>query len=383
VAREADRTKDEFIAMLSHELRTPLTPVLAAVGTLDAASLPASTRDAIAVIQRNVHAEARLIDDLLDVARIRQRRLVVERRPFALHDLLTQVLVDWRPEAERRGLAVELVPKARADVVHGDRERIAQVLRNVLGNATKFTDPGGRVCVHTSDGEGRIRVTVADTGSGMSGDQLERLFQTFAGARRPAHGRAGLGLGLAISRGIIEAHGGRIDVTSSGPGRGTTVEIAFDLVGDMVEPVAPLPKPPRSALAGALPMVPAGAPPYGADRPRILLVEDHDDSAATLSMVLSIKGYPVKVARSVAEARAMAGECDVLISDISLPDGTGLDVLRAARQHHDVKAIAVSGYGTEEDVRRSAEAGFAEHLVKPLDPERLLETLERLAGTQA
>ncbi len=374
-AREADRAKDEFIAMLSHELRTPLTPVLAAVGTIDAASLPASTREAIAVIQRNVHAEARLIDDLLDVARIRQRRLVVTRRPFALHDLLTQVLVDWRPEAERRGLEVELVREARADVVDGDRDRVAQVLRNVLGNATKFSDPGGRVCVRTSDGDGRIRVTVADTGSGMNEDQLEHLFQTFAGARRPSHGRAGLGLGLAISRGIIEAHGGRIDVRSPGPGRGTTVEINLDLVADPLPALAAVAEPPRPLR----PIAPAPSPRGEAGKLRVLLVEDHDDSAATLSMVLSIKGYPVKVARSVAEARGMTDDCDVLISDISLPDGTGLDVLREARQHHDVKAIAVSGYGTEEDVRRSAEAGFAEHLVKPFDPDRLLDMLERLS----
>jgi signal transduction histidine kinase len=379
-ARESGRAKDEFIAMLSHELRTPLTPVLAAVGTIDAASLPASTREAIAVIQRNVHAEARLIDDLLDVARIRQKRLVVARRLFSLHDLLTQVLVDWRPEAERRGLEVELVRGARADVVDGDRDRIAQVLRNVLGNATKFSDPGGRVRVSTSDAEGRIRVTVADNGSGMSRDQIERLFQTFAGARQPSHSQAGLGLGLAISRGIVEAHGGRIDVRSPGPGRGTTVEIDLDLAAGPLQALATAAEPPRPTRP-LPPIAPAPSPRGEAAKLRVLLVEDHDDSAATLSMVLSIKGYPVKVARSVAEARGMAQDCDILISDISLPDGTGLDVLREARQHREVKAIAVSGYGTEEDVRRSTEAGFAEHLVKPFDPERLLDVLERLGGT--
>ncbi len=379
-ARGAERSKDEFIAMLSHELRTPLTPVLAAVGTIGAEPMPASVREAIAVIRRNVHAEARLIDDLLDVARIRQGRLVVERRPFALHDLLTQVLVDWQPEAARRGLAVELARDARADVVHADRERMAQVLRNVLGNATKFTDPGGRVTVRTSDSDGRLRVTVTDTGKGMSREELERLFQTFAGARRPAHGRAGLGLGLAISRGIVEAHGGRIRVKSAGPDLGTTVEIELGLAGESLPAEAPGSGPPRPAAPRPTPPQPP-APPRKGGKPRVLLVEDHEDSASTLAMVLSIKGYRVQVARTVAEARGMTGDCDILVSDISLPDGNGLDLLREARGHGDVKAIAVSGYGTEEDVRRSAEAGFAEHLVKPFDPERLIDVLERLAGT--
>jgi signal transduction histidine kinase len=377
-AREAERTRDDFIAMLSHELRTPLTPVLAAVGTIEADRLPAPVREAIALIRRNVHAEARLIDDLIDVARIRQGRLVVDRRAVALHDLLTQVLVDWQPEAARRGLAVELARSASEDVVSVDRDRMAQVLRNILGNATKFSDPGGRVTVRTSDADGRIRVTVTDTGTGMTSDQLERLFQTFAEARRPAHGRSGLGLGLATSRGIVEAHGGRIQVTSAGPGEGTTVGIVLDLVrGGM--PAAALP--PVTAFAALPPPPPSRPAPQDGEKPRVLLVEDHEDSAATLAMVLKIKGYRVKVARTVAEARGKVGDCDVLVSDISLPDGSGLDILREARRRHgDVKAIAVSGYGTEEDVRRSAEAGFAEHLVKPFDPERLIETIERLGA---
>jgi signal transduction histidine kinase/ActR/RegA family two-component response regulator len=379
-AREAERSKDEFIAMLSHELRTPLTPVLAAVGTIGDEPLPASVREAIAVIRRNVHAEARLIDDLLDVARIRQGRLAVDRRPLALHDLLTQVLVDWQPEAARRGLLVELAREARSDVVLADRDRIAQVFRNVLGNATKFTDPGGHVTVRTSASGDRIRVTVTDTGAGMGERQLEHLFQAFAGARRPVHGRSGLGLGLVISRGIVAAHGGRIRVTSAGPGQGTTVEIELGLTGESLPAEAPTPAPARPARPPA-----SSAPPSprsgDGGRPRVLLVEDHEDSAATLSMVLSIRGYPVRVARTVAEARGMAAECDVLVSDISLPDGSGIDLLREVRQDHDVKAIAVSGYGTEEDVRRSTEAGFVEHLVKPFDPERLIEMLEQLAPT--
>jgi signal transduction histidine kinase len=247
-AREADRAKDEFIAILSHELRTPLTPVLAALGTMDAERLPSSAREAIAVIRRNVHAEARLIDDLLDVARIRQGRLGIDRRLFSLHDLLAQVLVDWQPEAARRGLAVDLVREARADVVHADRERIAQVLRNVLGNATKFTDAGGRVTVRTSDDHGRVRVAVTDTGAGIGPDELDRLFLTFAGARRAARGRSGLGLGLAISRGILEAHGGRIRVTSRGAGLGTSVEIELELAGEAAQGAAPVDRspPPRT-----------------------------------------------------------------------------------------------------------------------------------------
>ncbi len=179
--------------------------------------------------------------------------------------------------------------------------------------------------------------------------------------------------------------------TSSGPGQGTTVEIVLDLVDDGVPAEAPAPASRRAAASPppnptppsstrtAPPPTPPPAP-SGGDKPRVLLVEDHEDSAATLAMVLSIKGYRVQVARTVAEALAMVAGCDVLVSDISLPDGSGLDVLREARRHGEVKGIAVSGYGTEEDVKRSAEAGFAEHLVKPFDPERLVETIERLAA---
>jgi signal transduction histidine kinase/ActR/RegA family two-component response regulator len=404
-AREAERSKDEFIAMLSHELRTPLTPVLAAVGAIGGEPLPGSVREAIAVVRRNVNAEARLIDDLLDVTRIRQGRLSIDRRPVALHDLLTQVLVDWQPEAARRGLTVELARDACSDVVLADRDRIAQVLRNVLGNATKFTDPGGLVAVRTSDSGDRIRVTVTDTGAGMDERQQEHLFQAFAGTRQPVPGRSGLGLGLVISRGIVEAHGGRIRVTSAGPGQGTTVEVELGLADESVMAEALAPAPVRGGLPPAPPApviprdirqpgpegsaIPAGdrsgrgsPSPRSGDggKPRVLLVEDHEDSAATLSMVLSIRGYPVRVARTVAEARGMTAECDVLVSDISLPDGSGIDVLREARQHRDVKAIAVSGYGTEDDVRRSTEAGFAEHLVKPFDPERLIVMLDELGG---
>jgi signal transduction histidine kinase len=375
-AREADRAKDEFLAMLSHELRTPLTPVLAAVGAIDSEPVPAAAREAIAIIRRNVHAEARLIDDLLDVARIRQGRLGLDRRPFSLHDLLAHVVVDWQPEAARRGLTLELARDARDDVVHADRERIAQVFRNVLGNATKFTDPGGRVTVRTSDDHGRIRVTVTDTGSGIGRDDLDRLFLTFAGARPVAQGRSGLGLGLAISRGILEAHGGRIRVQSPGAGRGTEVEIELDLTEEAAEVVATPARPRDPAPAPATPA------PRDGGRPRVLLVEDHEDSAATLAMVLSIRGYDVRVARTLAQARGMAEDCDVLISDISLPDGTGLDLLREVRRHRDVKAIAVSGYGTEEDRRRSADAGFAEHLIKPFDPDRLIDTISRLTDAR-
>jgi len=387
LARESNEAKDEFIAMLSHELRTPLTPILAATAALDPQQLPAPVCAAVAAIRRNVLAEARLIDDLLDVQRIRQRRLSIARRPLRLHELLAQVAEDWRPDAAGHALQLELALDAGHDLVNGDPGRLAQVFRNLLGNAAKFTDKGGHVRLKTASDDGGISVSIQDDGAGMTAEQLRALFRPFAERRRPGDTRSGLGLGLVISRGIVDAHGGHIEAYSPGPGLGTSVQVRLATMEEAETlPAVPTVRAPAPAHAepppaGDVERSPAVAPAASAaPGTRVLVVEDHADSAETLSMVLSMKGYQVRIARNLAEARRLAPACELLISDISLPDGSGLDLMRELRRRHPIAGIALSGFGTEDDVRRSREAGFQEHLVKPVDVDDLLAAIARLAG---
>ncbi|HXY41404.1 MAG TPA: ATP-binding protein [Vicinamibacteria bacterium] len=388
LAREANQAKDEFLAMLSHELRTPLTPILAAASAIEPKGLPPFVGEAVEAIRRNVTAEARLIDDLLDMQRIRQRRLVVERRHLRFHELLQEVVEDWQPEAERRGLRVSVSFAANRDHVRVDAGRLAQVFRNLLSNAAKFTDAGGRIEVRTTSHEGRICASIQDSGAGMTPAQLRKLFEPFAGNASPWDPRAGLGLGLVISRGIVDAHGGRIHAHSGGPGLGTCIEVELDLLPASSADEDPV-RAPDLSRSPAQPHLPGGRrgpsatlPEVSAQPPRarVLLVEDHADSAETLSMVLEMKGYTVTVASTLAEGRRQSGGCDVLISDISLPDGSGLDLMREVRRTRQVPGIALSGFGTEDDVRRSREAGFEEHLIKPVDVEHLLAAIARVGG---
>ena len=450
-ALAAAKAKDDFIAMLSHELRTPLTPILAAADALRGNELPEPLRDAVAIIRRNVVIESRLIDDLLDLARLTTKRLKVETTAVSLHSVIDLVLADWAAEATRAGIDVRLELGATSERVEVDAGRIAQVLRNVLGNALKFTEAGGRVTVSTEDGDGFVRVCVTDTGAGMSAAQVARLFEPFAESRTQLASRAGLGLGLVISHGILQAHGGRIRVHSRGQGRGSTVQIELPTTDRQSRPPVPMsrrkddarkddapaapsapdepsaadepsaPAEPSAAVesaataeasataAPAVPVAPgrlaasvtpfsaaAGAAAPGTAVPavpghlpatarvaarRVLLVEDHEDSAMTLSMVLSMKGYSVTIARTVKEAEGLAAGCDLLISDISLPDGSGLDLVHHVLQQRPLPAIALSGYGSEEDQRRSRDAGFSEHLTKPVDIDHLLAAVDRLAAS--
>jgi CheY-like chemotaxis protein len=288
--------------------------------------------------------------------------------------------------------------------VDADPARIAQVLRNVLVNAAKFTPSGGLVTVRTEEADGFVRASVTDNGQGLSVDELEHLFEPFRLGRETRVGRAGLGLGLAICRGIVQAHGGRIRAHSLGQGRGTTIEIELERSDQPTTEMGPVvPTRPIAAMRPAVVHRPAWrraqplltAPHAETEGPargqrsdstewtpvqsnRILLVEDHEDSAETLAIILSMKGYQVSVARSLAEATQLAETPDILISDISLPDGSGLELPRLLKRDPPLKAIAMSGYGTEGDRRRSQEAGFAEHLTKPVNIDQLLAALRRL-----
>jgi signal transduction histidine kinase/CheY-like chemotaxis protein len=370
----AGRAKDHFLAVLSHELRTPLTPVLTVAGLLEHdRRLPADVRDDVAMIRRNVALETRIIDDLLDVTRIAQGKVNLHMERSCVRELLRHSVEICSPEADAKDikLSLNLNPAMRSHIL-GDRARLHQVFWNLIRNAIKFTSPGGHILVHLGEADRAstpgILIEVADNGRGIHPPLLSRLFDAFEQGD-PAIGKqfGGLGLGLAISRALVQLHGGEIEAHSDGEGRGSTFRVW-------------LPHAPMAEVTTPLAVMPAPA----AEAPRrlkILLVEDHGDTARLMSRVLQMDGHEVHKAVDVAAGLAAAGEqaFDLILSDLGLPDGSGLELIRKLRRAgHTCKAIAVSGYGTDHDRRQSQEAGFDAHITKPASIEHLRAVIRGL-----
>lgn len=374
-AREAIRAKDQFIAALSHELRTPLTPVLAAVTALQERSeIPPQLRGMCAMIRRNVQTEARLIDDLLDVSRLTQGKMAVHRQPIDAHAAVHEVVETLHGEMLPKHLSLELCLEARRQTVFADPVRLKQVLWNLVRNAVKFTPEGGRIQIrswndHGVIDKGRLHLEVSDNGFGFDPASAPRLFNAFEQGTETPERNGGLGLGLAICKGIMDLHGGTIAATSPGPGLGARFVIEIDTV---------LPVP-------AADVIPTAAhPDQGAERPRILLVEDDGDTADVLQELLEDAGYQVRSARSAKAALNVdLDTIDLVISDIGLPDLSGLELMRSLQKNHRVRAVALSGYGTEADILASQKAGFSAHLTKPVDFDRLLATIHRVGSAPA
>jgi PAS domain S-box-containing protein len=376
-AEAASRAKDRFLAVLSHELRTPLTPVLFAVTSLlDGDEAPA-LRPTFDMIRRNVELEARLIDDLLDVTRIDRGTLPLDPRNLDAHDAVREAVEICRGEIEQGSLALRIDLAAAEHHVEADPARLQQVVWNLLRNAAKFTLPGGAITVRSRNqpsprpgGRPRLVLEVEDTGVGIEEEALPRIFEAFEQAESSRGHRSGLGLGLAIGRSLAEAHGGSLSVTSPGPGRGSTFVLEIPTVprpAPKVEPTTPSEsRPPR---------------PRGL---RILLVEDNKDTLNYIALVLRSRGHQVTTAARLSDAlRAAADqELDLLVSDIELPDGTGLELIRQLGGGA-IAGVAMSGYGSEEDVQASRQAGFAEHLIKPVDVNRLEAAIERVSSLKA
>ena len=362
-AETANRAKDQFLAALSHELRTPLTPVLAISSALEESpDLPARTRGQIEIVRRNAELEARLIDDLLDLTRIVRGKLDLERQPIELASALDDAFEICRPEALAKGVALERDGAGRGKFVNADPARLRQVFWNLLENAIKFTPSGGRILLREVEpSPGRIVIEVADTGIGIEPSQIPRIFQPFEQAGEPM---GGLGLGLAISSALVGAHGGSLTATSEGRGRGATFRVELSLCG-----AAPAPRAER-AWSGDVPPD---------ETRRVLLVEDHADTLRAAEDLLAELSCLVVSVATVEEALAAARSkpFDLVISDIGLTDGSGLDLMRTLRERHGLTGIAVSGYGMERDRRLSREAGFVEHLVKPITFQRLAGAIER------
>jgi PAS domain S-box-containing protein len=363
---EASRAKDHFLAVLSHELRTPLTPVLMTAQVMEADSaLTREQREAMRMIRRNVELEARLIDDLLDLTRIARGKLELSFTTVDLHERLGQVVAMCESDmvAKQLHLGVEL--GAVSHHVPADAARLQQILWNLLKNAVKFTPVGGSVHLRTENPDDEhVAIEVKDSGMGIEPELLPRMFDAFEqGGKTVPRQFGGLGLGLAISKGLVELHGGTLVAESEGPGKGARFTLTL------------------RRTAGA----PRGRPSVGesaslrglARGRQVLLVEDHADTARVMTNLLRDYGFGVTLTRSVQEAmQALAGGAfDLLISDIGLPDGSGLELMRHGAATGPMKAIALSGYGMEEDLRKSREAGFQAHLIKPVDLKALERTL--------
>jgi len=367
-ARAAEAAKDRLIATVSHELRNPLTPALMAASTLAGLpDLPDQVRHMATIIKRNIQLEARLIDDLLDVARATRGQLDLRLQVHDVHGILRQAIDAAEPAARARSIAIGEDFHSGKRHVRADDVRLQQVFWNLLSNAIKFSEPGSRILVCTSvgaDADDVLLVTVRDFGVGIDGQTIEKLFTPFEQPRVPVGGRAGLGLGLSIARNIIDLHGGQIWATSEGTDTGSTFEVQLPLVPcEAVE----------SAMLSESTPHPAASPKGAA-----LIVEDHPDSGAMLSACLSQEGYTVTVVSTLkAGLKALKKRWDVVLSDIGLGDGSGLDIARSASASRTPPGhlIALSGFGTANDIQASQDAGFEHHLVKPVDPAQLLKLL--------
>ncbi|MDB6126693.1 MAG: hypothetical protein JWM35_589 [Verrucomicrobia bacterium] len=364
----ASTAKDNFLAALSHELRTPLTPVLLAAATLrEDPRLPADLREQLTMIERNVALEARLIDDLLDLTKIAHGKLQFQAEPCDAHQLINYAVDIVRDDAEAKNLRIERSFAARHSRLVADPARVQQVIWNLLGNAVKFTPNGGKIAVRTRDikastGKNWIRIEIADTGLGIDPEKLEQIFLPFEqGGTSGSSQFGGMGLGLAISRGVVDLHGGRLFAQSPGANLGSTFVIELPAAAELA-PKAP--DPGAISHGSKSPIGDTGKPPSR----HLLLVDDHEATLKTLAGLLRNDGHDVATATTIVEAltAAAARKFDLVISDLGLPDGSGLELMEKLRELYGLKGIALTGYGSKEDVARSHGAGFVTHLVKPV-----------------
>ena len=365
-AQRANAAKDRFLAVLSHELRTPLNPVLMAASAMETdPNIPIEIRADISMIRRNVELEAKLIDDLLDLTRIANGKVQLQRKIIDAHDLLEEAIAVVRGDPSTSPPKIHLQLEAARHHINGDPARIQQIFWNLIRNAVKFTPPTGQITIQTTnEPEDHLCVAIRDTGVGIPAEALPKIFDAFEQAdAKSNHAFGGLGLGLAISNALAEMHGGSLRAESEGRGKGAcfTFEVPCTEAG----------------IAARDPVIHQSSE---SNRRRILLVEDHPTTATLMARLLRKRGHEVEVAHNKADA-ILAGRSaafDILISDLGLPDGTGYEVMEALRSGSPVVGVALSGYGMETDVTQSAAAGFQYHLTKPVDAQKLYQTIEQI-----
>ena len=353
----ADRRKDEFLAVLSHELRNPLAPIRNSIYILnhfDAGSEQA--RHAREIIERQTQHIARLVDDLLDVTRIARGKIELRRERVDLTELVRRTLQDYAPVFQQFGIALSAQLPERPIWANVDATRIAQLMGNLLQNAAKFTPAAGKVELSLRTVDDWAEIRIADTGAGIPPELLPSLFEPFMqGKQSLARTEGGLGLGLALVKGIVELHQGSVSVESGGLGQGSTFTVRLALLAFDEAPAAPARAEHRAVHAR-----------------RALIVDDNKDAADSLAQLVSMFGHSAEVAYdgATALAKARANPFDVVLCDLGLPGLTGYDVARALRaERSGIRLVAISGYAQPEDIAAAKQAGFEQHIAKPIDPE--------------
>ncbi len=368
--READRRKDEFLALLAHELRNPLAPIRNAVQIIRLSTEQAALEQARTLIERQLGQMVRLVDDLMDVSRISRNKLELRKEPVELSSVVQSAVETIRPLIEQMGhdLTVTLPPPPV--VIEADPVRLAQVFMNLLNNSAKYTERGGHIRLTAERQGSDVVVAVKDTGIGIPADKLPTVFDLFSQVEGSlSHSQGGLGIGLSLVKRLVEMHDGSVEAKSDGLGKGSTFSVRLPVLIAHSRPHGSGEKEaaaPKSSL-------------------RILIVDDNRDNADSLGMMLRIMGNETQTAYDGEEAvaAAMAFRPDVILLDIGLPKLNGYEACRRIREHlwgDDVVLIALTGWGQEDDVRRSDEAGFDHHMVKPVNPDALMKLL---AGLQA
>jgi PAS domain S-box-containing protein len=369
-AQKTNKAKDDFLAALSHELRTPLTPALAAATYLEdnAEKIPQQFVEDVQLIKRNVKLQARLIDDLLDLTRITRGKLRLDVESCDAHNVIRNAIETASSAIAAKKLKLSTKFDAKQHHILADCTRLQQVFWNLINNAVKFTAPSGKIAIRTFNGDaGRFHFEITDNGIGIERERMVSLFTPFEQADASVTRQfGGLGLGLAISKHLVDLHHGTIEAESRGRSFGATFKVTLDALPE-----------------GAGKTDQASRAPKHRPKPlRILLVEDHRDTRYMLSRLLTHFGHQVRTADNIRNAlNIIASEnVEVLLCDIGLPDGTGYEVIAEAKRKQPIKSVAITGFGTEEDIRRSKEAGFDLHLVKPIDLHELQTVLDQIAA---
>ena len=376
-AEQSHLAKDRFIAVISHELRTPLTPALAAASAMESdRRLPEDVREDVQTIRRNIEIEARLVNDLLDVSANSAGGLHLHFETVDAHVAVREAIAICQQDVTRKNLALAVDLKAERSFVWGDPTRLRQIVWNLLRNALKFTPEGGSITVGSTNEDGQLVISVTDTGIGLDAEHMTKLFQAFDQSDVLARRFGGLGLGLSISKSLVEAHGGTLDASSSGRHRGATFTVKLKSID------AAMAGPPGAHTGASADLPPGTAPAQPCLK--ILLVEDNEDTSRVMAKLLRAYGFDVTTAATVEEGLKHLDTTmfDLLISDIGLPDGTGWDLMKrvAAKQQKRLRSIALSGYGMDADLKNSREAGFMAHLTKPVDFKQLEQVIQEVCA---